>query len=73
LRCAIATSGLVLCFSYADLEARVRADHPLWTIREIANVALVDPSEDFDKLYTDFVRPSIAPENCFGRCCCGRL
>ncbi|MDE2631417.1 MAG: IS5 family transposase [Alphaproteobacteria bacterium] len=49
-------------FSYVDLEARVRKDHPLRTVREIANAALNDLSADFDKLYTDFGRPSIAPE-----------
>ena len=49
-------------FSYVDLEARVRPDHPLRTIREIANASLSDLSRDFDKLYTDFGRPSIAPE-----------
>lgn len=49
-------------FSYVDLEARVRADHPLRTIREIANAALHDLSRAFDELYTDFGRPSIAPE-----------
>jgi transposase len=49
-------------FSYVDLEARVRRDHPLRTIREIANAALGDLSADFDKLYTDFGRPGIAPE-----------
>jgi transposase len=49
-------------FSYVDLEARVRADHPLRTIREIVNAALGALSEDFGKLYTDFGRPSIAPE-----------
>ena len=49
-------------FSYVDLEARVRRDHPLRVIREIANAALTDLSGDFDKLYTDFGRPSIAPE-----------
>ena len=27
-------------FSYVDLEDRVRADHPLRTVREIANAAL---------------------------------
>lgn len=30
-------------FSYVDLEARVREDHPLRTIRGIANAALADP------------------------------
>lgn len=49
-------------FSYVDLEARVRKDHPLRTIREIANAALSDLSKDFDRLYTDFGRPGIAPE-----------
>src|SRR5579862_3864909 len=49
-------------FSYVDLEARVRADHPLRVIRELANAALVDLSGEFNKLYTDFGRPSIAPE-----------
>jgi transposase len=49
-------------FSYVDLEARVRRDHPLRVIREIANAALNDLSGDFSKLYTDFGRPSIAPE-----------
>jgi transposase len=49
-------------FSYVDLEARVRKDHPLRTIRAVANAALSDLSKDFDKLYTDFGRPSIAPE-----------
>jgi transposase len=49
-------------FSYVDLEARVRGDHPLRTIREIANAALSDLSKTFTALYTDFGRPSIAPE-----------
>jgi transposase len=49
-------------FSYVDLEARVRGDHPLRTIREIANGALSDLSRAFTELYTDFGRPSIAPE-----------
>lgn len=49
-------------FSYVDLEARVHQDHPLRIIREIANAALGDLSGDFDKLYTNFGRPSIAPE-----------
>src|SRR6266699_1579626 len=33
-------------FSYVDLEARVRRDHPLRPIREIANVALAALGED---------------------------
>ena len=34
-------------FSYVDLEARVRPDHPLRTIREIANAALAGLSKEF--------------------------
>ena len=49
-------------FSYVDLEARVRGDHPLRTIRGLANAALGDLSRAFTALYTDFGRPSIAPE-----------
>lgn len=49
-------------FSYVDLETRVRKDHPLRAIREIANAALADLSKEFSKLYTDFGRPGIAPE-----------
>jgi len=49
-------------FSFVDLEARVRRDHPLRTIRGIVNAALNGLSEDFGKLYTDFGRPGIAPE-----------
>ena len=49
-------------FSYVDLEARVRRDHPLRMIRQIANGALGEMSEDFAGLYTHFGRPSIAPE-----------
>src|SRR5579862_6090873 len=49
-------------FSYVNLEARVSGDHPLRTIREVANTALSDLSRAFTALYTDFGRPSIAPE-----------
>lgn len=38
-------------FSYVDLEARVRSDHPLRTIRAIANTALADLTADFAVLY----------------------
>lgn len=49
-------------FSYVDLEARVRKDHPLRTVRRIANAALDDLSGGFGRLYTDFGRPGVAPE-----------
>jgi transposase len=50
-------------FSYVDLEGRVRSDHPLRTIREIANAALADLTGEFAALYPSRLgRPSIAPE-----------
>src|SRR5436853_5709701 len=49
-------------FSYIDLEARVRADHPLRPIREIANAALAALSGDFAALYSGMGRPSVPPE-----------
>src|SRR5882724_8543731 len=50
-------------FSYIDLEARVRPDQPLRTIREIANAALADLTREFAELYPPQLgRPSIPPE-----------
>jgi transposase len=49
-------------FSYVDLEQRVPAQHPLRLIRRIVNDALASLDAEFDALYTDFGRPSIAPE-----------
>ena len=49
-------------FSYVDLEARVPARHPLRKIRQVVNDALASLDAEFAALYTDFGRPSIAPE-----------
>ncbi len=49
-------------FSYVDLEERVPAGQPLRTIRRIVNDGLASLDREFDALYTDFGRPSIAPE-----------
>jgi transposase len=49
-------------FSYIDMEARVRADHPLRSIRAIADEALGALWKDFAALYSGLGRPSIAPE-----------
>ena len=49
-------------FSYIDLEDRVRGDHPLRSIREIANAALAALSGDFAALYSGMGRPSVPPE-----------
>ena len=60
MRGADEASGVL--FSYVDLEARIPARHPLRKIRQVVNEALVGLDADFDALYTDFGRPSIAPE-----------
>jgi transposase len=49
-------------FSYVDLEARIPARHSLRTIRQAVNDALASLDAEFEALYTDFGRPSIAPE-----------
>ena len=49
-------------FSYVDLEARVRGDHPLRVIRTIVNDALAVLEQEFAALYAPLGRPSIAPE-----------
>jgi transposase len=49
-------------FSYIDLEKRVRADHPLRVIREVANTALRSLSGEFAKRYSPIGRESIPPE-----------
>ena len=49
-------------FSYVDLEARVRRDHPLRAIRTTVNEALSALEREFGALYSPIGRPSIAPE-----------
>ena len=49
-------------FSYVDLEARVRRDHPLRAIRTIVNEALSALEHEFAGLYSPIGRPSIPPE-----------
>ena len=49
-------------FSYVDLEQRVPAKHPLRTIRGIVNDVLAALDAEFERLYEDTGRQSIAPE-----------
>ena len=49
-------------FSHVDIESRVRRDHPLRTIRQLAHAALETLTGDFSQLYSGMGRPSIAPE-----------
>ena len=49
-------------YSYLSPEMRVRADHPLRSIRAMADRALANMSERFDGMYAKTGRPSIPPE-----------
>ena len=49
-------------FSYLSPEERVPKDHPLRTIRALADEVLKELSRQFDALYSHTGRPSIAPE-----------
>jgi transposase len=49
-------------FSYIDLEKRIRPDHPLRTIRRLADDALAAMDRAFADLYAALGRPSIPPE-----------
>src|SRR4051794_21641463 len=48
--------------AFIDLETRVPPDHPLRTIKRLADQALAAVSELFDRLYAEGGRPSIPPE-----------
>ena len=60
-------------FSYVDLETRVPKDHPLRTIREVANGALLDLNADFAAMYAPLGRPSIPPEKLLRHRYCRRF
>src|ERR1700682_4406862 len=49
-------------FSYVRLEQRVPRDHPLREIRKLTDEVLRAMSGEFDGLYSDMGRRSIAPE-----------
>ncbi len=49
-------------YSYVSPEARVRSDHPLRTIRRMADEALKNMTERFEAMYAKTGRPSIPPE-----------
>ena len=49
-------------FSYLSPESRVRKDHPLRAIRTMVDEVLRALSPDFDRMYAQQGRPSIAPE-----------
>lgn len=49
-------------FSYVSAEERIPADHPLRAVRRLVDEVLRAMSKDFDALYADAGRHSIAPE-----------
>jgi transposase len=49
-------------FSYRSPAERVPMDHPLRTVKEMANRALKELSPEFDRMYAPAGRPSIPPE-----------
>jgi transposase len=49
-------------FSYLSPEDRIPANHPLRVIRQMVDAALGGMWARFDEMYSDFGRPSIAPE-----------
>src|SRR6202789_4306369 len=49
-------------FSYVSLEKRVPEDHPLRAVRKLTDAVLQRLSAEFDGLYADSGRASIAPE-----------
>lgn len=49
-------------FSYISAEQRVPKDHPLRPVRILVNEALQALSPEFNRMYSDMGRPSIAPE-----------
>jgi transposase len=48
--------------AFIDLEERVPVDHPLRSIKALADAALAELSDVFDAMYAESGRPSIPPE-----------
>jgi transposase len=52
----------VSMLAFIDIESRIPLDHPLRTIKYMADEALAELSPLFDEMYADDGRPSIPPE-----------
>jgi transposase len=48
--------------AFVDIEGRVPPNHPLRTIKAVADEALAELSPLFDSMYAEVGRPSIPPE-----------
>jgi transposase len=53
---------MMLTYRELDLERRVPVDHPLRTVKRVADEALARLSPLFDAMYAKVGRPSIPPE-----------
>src|SRR5574338_31193 len=49
-------------FSYVSIEERIAADHPLRRMKQLTDTVLATMSQQFDEIYAEGGRPSIAPE-----------
>ena len=49
-------------FSYLSPESRIPKHHPLRLVRDMVNKALAELSPQFESIYANTGRPSIAPE-----------
>jgi|JI10StandDraft_1071094.scaffolds.fasta_scaffold635680_1 transposase len=49
-------------FSYISIEERIAADHPLRRMKQLTDTVLATMSQQFDEIYAEGGRPSIAPE-----------
>jgi hypothetical protein len=70
----------VTMLAFINLEARVAGDHPLPTIKKLADLALGQLSSLFDRMHAEIGRPFIPPERLFKassrvlkKCCRRRL
>ncbi len=52
----------VSMLAFVDVEARIPLDHPLRTIKCLADAALAELSPVFDAMYAEIGRSSIPPE-----------
>ena len=52
----------ITMLAFIDLEERVPYDHPLRTVKALADQALAELSATFDVMYAEVGRPSIPPE-----------
>ena len=55
--------------AYVNLEERVPKDHPLRTIKAVADEALGRLSPEFDRMYSNVGRASVPPERLLRRPC----